>query len=95
MIFPYPLLRRHITEDVILLLIVSARAFSYHWRLWMTMKARAGKPKKADKREKARIVKRMLALSESEQMAQGISRRPSVSQAPRRGAPAGRGATTL
>jgi hypothetical protein len=61
----------------------------------ITMKARAGKPKKADKREKARIVKRLLALSEREQMVEGISRQQPVSQATRRRAVAGRGASTL
>jgi hypothetical protein len=35
MILPHPLLRRQITEDVILLLIVSAHAFSYHTGLWI------------------------------------------------------------
>jgi hypothetical protein len=60
----------------------------------ITIKARAGKPKKADKREKARIVKRLLALSEREQMVKGISRQQSVSQGPRRRAVAGRGAST-
>jgi hypothetical protein len=61
----------------------------------ITMKARAGKRKKADKREKARIVKRLLALSEREQMVKGISRQQSVSQGPRHRAAAGRGAPTL
>ena len=35
MIFPPPLLRRQITEDVILLPVGSAHAFSYHTRLWI------------------------------------------------------------
>jgi len=63
--------------------------------LAITMKARANKPKKADRREKARIVKRLLALSEREQISKGTSRQQSVSQAPRRRAAAGRGAPTL
>lgn len=61
----------------------------------ITMKARAGKPKKADRGEKARIVKRLLALSAREQMVKGISRQQSVSQAPRRRAATGRRAPTL
>ena len=65
--------------------------------LAITMRARAGKPKKAEKLEKARIVKRLLALSEREQVVKGISRQQSVSQrpAPRRRATAGRGAPIL
>jgi hypothetical protein len=53
-------------------------------------KARAGKPKKPEKWEKAQIVKRLLALSEREDMMNGISRRQSVSssQTPRRRAAA-------
>jgi hypothetical protein len=35
MILPHPLLRRQITEDMILLLIRSAHAFSYHTGLWI------------------------------------------------------------
>ena len=63
----------------------------------ITMRARAGKPKKAEKRERARIVKRLLALSEREQMVKGISRQQPVSQspAPRRRATARRGAPIL
>ena len=61
----------------------------------IALKARAGKPKKADKREKARVVKQLLALSEREEMVKGVSRRQSVSQVRRRRAAAGRGAPTL
>jgi len=59
-------------------------------------KARAGKPKKAEKWEKAQIVKRLVALSEREDMVKETSRQQSVSQSPalRRGAAAGRGALT-
>jgi hypothetical protein len=35
MVFPHPRFRRQVSEDVILLLIVSAHAFSYHTRLWI------------------------------------------------------------
>jgi hypothetical protein len=35
MILPHPILRRYITEDVTLLLISSAHAFSYHATLWI------------------------------------------------------------
>jgi hypothetical protein len=56
------------------------------------VKARAGRPKRLEKGEKAQIVKRLLALSERENMANGISCEPSASQtpAPRRRAEAGR-----
>jgi hypothetical protein len=50
--------------------------------LAITMRARTGKPKKAEKLEKARIVKRLLALSEHEQVVKGISRQQWVSQSP-------------
>ena len=62
----------------------------------LMLKARVFKPKKAEKREKAEIVKQLLALSERENMVQGISRQPSVSQNPvsRRRAAAGRSAVT-
>jgi hypothetical protein len=64
--------------------------------LAITMRARAGKPKKAEKLEKARIVKRLLALSEHEQVVKGISRQQWVSQSPApRRATAGRGAPIL
>lgn len=61
------------------------------------VKARAGKPKKAQKKEKAEIVKRLLALSERENIVKGTSRQQSLSQspAPRRRAAAGRSALTL
>lgn len=54
------------------------------------LKACAGKPTKPEKWEKAQIVKRLLALSEREDMMNGISPQPSVSQSPtpRRRAPA-------
>jgi hypothetical protein len=60
----------------------------------ITLKARAGKRKKAEKWEKAQIIKRLLALSERENMTNGISRQQSISQgpAPRRGPAAERGA---
>jgi hypothetical protein len=53
---------------------------------------RASKPKKAEKWEKAQIVKRLVMLSENENKANGISRQPSASQRPAlgRGATAGR-----
>jgi hypothetical protein len=35
MIFPHSRFRRQITEHMILLLIVSSHAFSYHTRLWI------------------------------------------------------------
>jgi hypothetical protein len=35
MIFPHSRFRRQITEDMILLMIVSAHAFSYHTKLWI------------------------------------------------------------
>lgn len=58
--------------------------------LAIIVKARAGKPKKVDKWEKAQIVRRLLALSEHENMIQGPSRQQPVSQtaAPRRRAAA-------
>ena len=46
------------------------------------LKARAAKPKRPEKWEKARIVKRLLALSEREDRLNGIARRPSVPQSP-------------
>jgi hypothetical protein len=46
------------------------------------VKARAGKPKKPEKWEKAQIVKRLLALSEREDMVNGVSGQQSVSQSP-------------
>ena len=44
--------------------------------------ARAAKPKKPEKWEKAQIVKRLLALSEREDIVNGISRQQRVSQSP-------------
>ena len=44
--------------------------------------ARAAKPKKPEKCEKAQIVKRLLALSEGEDIVNGISHQPPVSQSP-------------
>ena len=46
------------------------------------LKARARKPKRADKWEKAQIMKRLLALSEREDMIRGISRQQAVSKRP-------------
>ena len=46
------------------------------------MKARGRKLKRADKWEKAQIVKRLLALSEREDMVRGISRQQAVSKSP-------------
>lgn len=61
------------------------------------VKACTGKPKKAEKQEKAEIVKRILALSERENVVKGVPHQQSVSQspAPRRRAAAARGALTL
>ena len=44
------------------------------------VKACAGGPKKAEKWEKAQIIKRLVALSENENKVNGISRQPSVSK---------------
>jgi hypothetical protein len=54
------------------------------------LKARGGQRKKPEKWEKAQIVKQLLALSEREDMVQGVPRQPSVSQraTPRRRAAA-------
>ena len=54
------------------------------------VKARAAKPKKPEKWEKAQIVKRLLALSEREDMVNGGSRQQPASQSstPRRRAAA-------
>ena len=59
--------------------------------LAIVVKARAGRPKKIDKWEKAQIVKRLLALSEHEAMNKASSHQPSVPQSPtpRRRATAG------
>jgi hypothetical protein len=63
----------------------------------VVVKARAGRVKKADKWEKAQIVKRLVALSERENMVKGMAGQQSVSQSPVpcRRAAAGRGALTL
>lgn len=45
-------------------------------------KVRAGKPKKAEKWEKAQIVKRLVALSENENRASGISSQTSAPHSP-------------
>jgi len=45
-------------------------------------KARVAKPKKAEKWEKAQIVKQLLALSEGEDKVNGTSRQQSASQSP-------------
>jgi len=45
-------------------------------------KSRAAKPKKAERFERAQIVKQLLALSEGEDTVKGISRQQSVSQSP-------------
>jgi hypothetical protein len=50
--------------------------------LAIIVKARAAKPKKPEKWEKAQIVKRLLALSEREDIVNGISRQQPVSQSP-------------
>jgi len=46
------------------------------------VKARAGKPKKPERWEKAQILKQLLARSEREDLVNGISRQQSVSQNP-------------
>ena len=46
------------------------------------VKARAGKPKRLEKGEKAQILKQLLALSEREDTVKGIPRQQSVSQRP-------------
>ena len=58
--------------------------------LAIIVKARAAKPKKPERWEKAQIVKQLLALSEREDIVNGISRQKPVSQkpAPRRRAAA-------
>ena len=60
--------------------------------LVVAMKARAGKTRKADRWEKAEIVKRLLALSEGENTTKGILGQKSVlrTPAPRRSAATGR-----
>jgi hypothetical protein len=45
-------------------------------------KAKAAKPKKVERYEKAQILKQLLALSEGENTVKGISRQPSVPQRP-------------
>jgi len=50
--------------------------------LAIILKARAAKPEKPEKWEKAQIVKRLLALSESEDIANGNSRQKFASQNP-------------
>ena len=57
--------------------------------LAIIVKAGAAKPKKPEKWEKAQIVKRLLALSEREDIVNGTSRQQPVSQSanPRRHAP--------
>ena len=50
--------------------------------LAIIVKARAGKPKRLEREEKAQIVKRLLALSEREDIVNGISRQQPVSQSP-------------
>jgi hypothetical protein len=50
--------------------------------LTIILKAHAAKPNKPEKWEKAQIVKRLLALSESEDIANGNPRQKSVSQNP-------------
>jgi hypothetical protein len=52
--------------------------------LAVVAKARAAKPKKADRREKAQILKQLLALSEGKDGGKGISRQQSLSQVPTR-----------
>lgn len=46
------------------------------------MKVRARKPKRPEKWEKAQIMKRLIALSESEGMPKGISSQQPASQSP-------------
>ena len=60
----------------------------------ITVRARAGKPKKLEKLQKAQILKQLLARSERENMIKGISPRQSLPQSPtaRRRAAAGRSA---
>jgi hypothetical protein len=60
--------------------------------LAMVVRARIRKPKKAEKWEKAQIVKQLLALSEGGDTVEGMSHQPSVSKSPtprRRAAAAG------
>ncbi len=64
--------------------------------LAIILKARAGKPKKVEKWEKAQVIKRLLALSERENLVNGVSHQSAAqSPAPSRRAAAGRGALTL
>jgi len=46
------------------------------------LKARTAKPKKTEKWEKAQIMKQLLALSERQEMTNGIARQQGVSQGP-------------
>lgn len=72
--------------------IVLVGVASFFVVLAIVVKARAAKPKKPEKWEKAQIVKRLLALSEREDIVNGISRQQPVSQSPtprRRAAAAG------
>jgi len=75
--------------------IVAVGAASFLILLAIMLKVRAAKPKRAEKWEKAEIMKRLLALSEKEDIANGISRQQPLAkkQAPRRRAAAA-GAST-
>jgi hypothetical protein len=71
-----------------IILIGIASAFTL---LLIVVKAHTGKPNKLDRQEKAEILKRILALSERENMVEGALRQKSALQtsAPRRRAAAG------
>ena len=76
--------------------IVAVGAASFLILLAIMLKVRAAKPKRAEKWEKAEIMKRLLALSEKEDIANGISRQQPLAKkpAPRRRAAAAAGAST-
>jgi hypothetical protein len=62
--------------------IVLVGVASFFVVLAIIVKVRAAKPKKPEKWEKAQIVERLLALSEREDIVNGISRRQPLSQSP-------------
>ena len=62
--------------------IVLVGVASFFVVLAIIVKVRAAKPKKPERWEKAQIVKRLLALSEREDIVNGISRQQPVSQSP-------------
>ena len=89
--FRYNSLEHHADQGTSMITMVLVGISSLLALLAIILKARAAKPKETEKCERAQIVKQLLALSEREDIMNGVARKKSVSQrpTPRRRAAAG------